>query len=121
MADTRITPQITPSIPSTVSEADFQRAVLDLAILCRWRVVHYRPALRAIQWHGQTKRYSTPLQGHPGAPDLILARDGRVILAELKSQRGRVSEAQRMWLSALGSHARLWRPSDWPEIVAELR
>lgn len=108
-------------VQPTVPEADFQRAVLDLAILLRWRVVHYRPVLRSLQWHGQTRRYSTPLQGHPGAPDLILARDGRVILAELKTQRGRLSPAQRMWLTALGSHARLWRPSDWAEIVAELR
>lgn len=109
------------ALPLTVSEADFQGAVIDLAILRGWRCVHYRPALRSPQWHGQTRRYSTPLQGHPGAPDLILARGGRVILAELKRQQGRVSPEQRLWLAALGSHARLWRPSMWAEIIEELR
>jgi hypothetical protein len=91
-------------------------------LLRQWRVVHYRPALRgAAQWQGQTRRWSTPLQGHPGAPDLILARNGVVILAELKRQNGRASPHQRLWLAALGGHGRLWRPSDWAEIEAELR
>ena len=111
---------VTP-LPLTISEAAFQSAVIDYALWRKWRVVHYRPALRAPQWHGQTRRYSTPLQGHPGAPDLILARDGRVILAELKRHNGRVSPDQRLWLSALGEHARLWRPQDWAEIIEELR
>ena len=53
-------------------------------------------------------------------PDLILARRGVVILAELKSQTGRLSREQQMWQTALGAHHRVWRPSDLPAIIKEL-
>lgn len=101
-------------LPLTVSEAQLQRAVIDYALLQGWRVVHYRPA-RTI--HG----YRTALTGHPGAPDLLLARHGQVLHVELKRHNGRVTPDQRLWLAALGTSARLWRPQDWPTIVAELR
>ena len=93
-----------------LSEADFQRRVIDLAKLRGWKVAHYRPA------KGPKGAWSTPVTGHAGAPDLILARDGEVILAELKSETGRLSAEQRQWLDALGDHGYLWRPSDWDEV-----
>jgi hypothetical protein len=74
---------------------------------------------------GVLKRYfkgwRTPMSGDPGFPDLVLARDGVVIVAELKSRRGQPTDDQKMWLEALGAHARLWRPQDWPAIEQELR
>jgi VRR-NUC domain-containing protein len=59
----------------------------------------------------------------PGFPDLVLARPERVIFAELKVGAGRLTRAQRIWLDTLGrtGHARLWRPDDWPDVLAELR
>jgi len=79
-----------------------------------WRCAHFRPARTAQGWR-------TPMQGDVGVPDLILARDGQVLLAELKSARGQPSADQELWLEALGAHARLWRPADWPAIQNELR
>ena len=35
----------TAALPLTLSEADFQRTVLDYAKLRGWRCVHYRPAM----------------------------------------------------------------------------
>jgi len=47
-----------------------------------------------------------------------------VIFAELKSERGRVSDAQRCWQEALmraqGVEYYIWRPSDLPSILARL-
>lgn len=92
-----------------MSEADFQTRVVDYARLRGWMLVHYRPA--------RTKTgVRTPLQGDKGCPDLILARHGRVLLIELKSDKGRVSPEQKTWLAHLGQHGRLYRPADWPEL-----
>ena len=106
---------MTAPLPLMLSEADFQRTVIDLAVRLGWRVHHSRPAMHA------SGRWATPLQGHPGLPDLVLARDGVVLLAELKRHHGRVTPGQREWLAALGGHGRLWTPALWPEVVAELR
>jgi hypothetical protein len=94
-------------------ERDFQQRIVDLARLTGWHCVHYRAAWQRGKW-------VTPLTGDSGAPDLILARRGVVILAELKTDQGRLTDPQRAWLAALGTHGRVWRPSSWPEIVATL-
>ncbi len=54
-----------------------------------------------------------------GFPDRVLVRD-RVIFAELKREKGVVTDAQRDWLDGLAAaHAEvyLWRPSDLDEIA----
>ncbi|WP_051914610.1 VRR-NUC domain-containing protein [Thermorudis peleae] len=61
-----------------------------------------------------------------GFPDLVLAKPGRpLILTELKTERGKLSPAQEAWLAVLqqvpGIIVRVWRPSDWDEIVAALQ
>jgi hypothetical protein len=96
-----------------LTEADFQQRVMDTAKLNGWMCVHYRPA-----WVGG--RMVTALQGDKGAPDLILARGGVLLLAELKSETGRLSMDQQRWLAALGGYGRCWRPADWPAVLAEL-
>jgi hypothetical protein len=56
----------------------------------------------------------------PGWPDLALVRRGRLVFAELKSDSGKLSQAQGVWLAALGDVpgvlAECWRPSDWDTI-----
>ena len=50
-----------------------------------------------------------------GFPDLVMLREGRLIFAELKSDRGCASPEQEQWLAELrktGSEVYLWRPSD---------
>ena len=57
-------------------------------------------------------------RNEPGFPDLVLVRD-RVIFAELKTERGRVSKEQIAWIHAIksaGTYAAIWRPSDWVNI-----
>lgn len=92
------------------TEESFQAAVIDLARHAGWLV-----------WHAYDSRRSSP-----GFPDLTLVNPpaGRVIFAELKTQRGRVRPEQRTWLWALEKcpsvEVALWRPSQWDEIVAAL-
>lgn len=109
-----------------MKEADFQANVIQLARMFGWRVAHFRPARTKYGW-------KTPMQGDPGFPDLVLARDGRVIFAELKSDTGKLSPEQGMWLSAIDPYwedtprlpirfaAYVWRPSDIDEIGKVLR
>ncbi|MFR9753993.1 VRR-NUC domain-containing protein [Nocardia sp. 004] len=95
------------ALPLDISEKDFQQRVMDHAKWHRWRVVHIRPALH------RSGRISTPYSGDTGLPDLILARDGVVLLVELKTEKGRATREQLRWLDAAGANGYLWRPSDW--------
>ena len=100
-----------------ISEAEFQAQVIELAQLRGWLVHAERPAQR------QSGHWSTPIQGNAGFPDLVLARGGRLIFAELKSAKGRMRPEQQAWLDALRPGALrvfLWRPTDWDEIVRAL-
>ena len=101
------------TLPADLSEAAFTTWVVDLAMLCGWRVQHIRPARTAASWR-------TPVQGHAGGPDLLLARHGVVLGAELKTRRGRLRPDQRAWLDHLGPSGRLWRPVDAPTIHHQL-
>lgn len=99
-------------------EAELQANILRLAKLLGWRVAHFRPAQM------RSGRWATAMQGDVGFPDLVLARGGYVIFAELKADEGRLSDAQCAWLDALAgplgqgsSHRRVlittWRPHAW--------
>lgn len=104
----------TLALPADISEADFLTAVITAARLYGWHVNHQRPAM------ARTGRYVTATTGHVGFPDIALARAGVVIVAELKTNRGRLGPGQGDWLDALGNYGRLWRPSDWADILQEL-
>ena len=92
-----------------IREADFLRAVTDLATLTHWLCYHTYDSRRS----------------QAGFPDLVLVREDKLIFAELKTNRGRVKPAQREWLNILSSLAcdqarmsvYLWRPRDWDGIV----
>lgn len=94
--------------PSSPTEAAFQAAVIELAQRCGWLV-----------FHPFDSRRSTP-----GYPDLTLCKPPRLLLMELKTERGRVRPEQREWLAALaqcpGAEVALLRPHDWPVIEAAL-
>ncbi len=100
-------------------EATLQTQVIDLGHLQGWLVHHTRPATNL---RGD---YSTPIQGDTGFPDLVLIRDGLLIIRELKAEGRRPSAEQRLWLEALEDikyfEAGVWRPSDWPYIERVLR
>ena len=103
-----------------ITEAQFQQQVIQLAQLRGWLVHHTRPA--RIKVRG-VETYRTPIAGHTGFPDLVLARRGRVVFAELKAQTGQLREDQIRWRDAMSIPDRkeyagwfVWRPSDWAEI-----
>lgn len=52
-----------------------------------------------------------------GFPDETLVRGGRLVIAELKSEGGKLSPLQAAWLEDLGQVAGievyLWRPEQW--------
>jgi hypothetical protein len=98
----------------TVNENQFTQRVVDTAKLYGWLVTHFRPAETGRGWR-------TPLSGDAGFVDLVLARAGEVLHAELKVGRNKPSPAQVSWGAALGGTYRLWYPDDWDEIVETLR
>jgi len=91
-----------------MSEAELQQAVQHLASLLGWKYYHApdnRPNARgAIQ------------KIVPGFPDLLLVHPERrwLIFAELKAEKGRLTPAQKNWLTWLGRIAEVyvWRPRD---------
>ena len=83
-----------------MTEKQLQAAVVRLAQIQQWKVYHTYDSRRS----------------EPGFPDLVLARDDQLMFVELKSAKGKVTEAQEQWLRALvkgGAIADVWRPDDW--------
>jgi hypothetical protein len=100
------------------SEAEFQKTVITLAKLHRWKVMHTQPAqVRAGRW-------ITPNTGDQGFPDLVMVHPVRgTIFVELKATKGVVSNMQWEWINALedaGQEVHVWRPKDLDKISARL-
>jgi hypothetical protein len=93
-------------IAKSMSERELQDAVIKLAHTLGWLVMHSRPAKLA---NGE---YRTAISGDKGFFDLVLAKKGMVIFAELKSEKGRMSYEQHEWQQAVKT-SHIWRPSDW--------
>ena len=90
-----------------MTEKQFQAQVVELAQTLGWLVYHTYDSRRSV----------------PGFPDLVMVRNGVIHFAELKSEKGKLTPEQRLWLTELGRGrvVYLWRPSDWDEIVEVLR
>lgn len=91
-------------LAAAMTEAELQANVIDLAHVYGWLICHQRPALT-------TSGYRTAIQGDRGFPDVVMAKRGRVLLAELKSQTGRLTAEQQTWVTASGAY--VWRPMSW--------
>lgn len=90
------------------TERSWQGQVVEAAQLLGWRTYHTYDSRRS----------------DAGFPDLVLVRRPRVIFAELKSDRGKLTDDQRAWLQALDGcnvERYVWRPSDWPKVERILR
>lgn len=114
MKQQTLTPsQVRAHVERTITEEAFQCQVLGMARANGWLSAHFRPAKTA------KGRWLTPVAGDgAGFPDIILVRE-RVVYAELKTQRGKLSPEQVRWLDTLkaaGEEVYVWRPSDWAEI-----
>ena len=66
-------------IDAAITETEFQAQVVRAARMFRWMVSHM----------------TLPQRSEPGVPDLLLVRPPRVIFAELKSEKGRLTIKQR--------------------------
>ena len=91
------------TIARLTTEREFQRTVLDLAHALGWRAYHTWMSARSAA----------------GFPDLVLVRRGRIVIAELKSERGKLTAAQAAWLADLSDcpvEVCVWRPSEWDKI-----
>ena len=93
-----------------MKESYFQSQVMMLAKLHGWLVMHTRAVeIRPGIW-------KTPMQGNAGFPDLVIAHATRgVIFAELKAEKGKLSDMQHVWLRTLadaGMETYVWRPKD---------
>jgi hypothetical protein len=90
------------------SEKHFMATVIGVARLYKWRVYHTRDSRGC----------------EPGFPDLVMARDGDVIFAELKLDGKKPTPAQQAWLDALPAAlvgVYCWTPSQWAEIEERLK
>jgi hypothetical protein len=91
-----------------VTEKAWMEQVVELATHYRWRHMHILDSRGS----------------DAGWPDLMLARAPELLAAELKTDNGRLSTAQRDWLALLaacGIETHVWRPRDFDEVHARLR
>lgn len=72
-------------------------------------------------WLAHHVRDSRLNAGDAGFPDWVLTRRGRVVIVELKTQRGRLEAAQKEWLGHMGhrpaTEVYVWRPSDYDDRI----
>lgn len=90
-----------------ITEASWQRTVLDLARRLGW--LAYHPPKAGVRANGSVRLVPA------GFPDLTLVRGDRLVFAELKRETGKTTPAQDEWLAALaatGAQTFVWRPSD---------
>jgi len=95
------------AVANVMTEREFQVHVTTVAEQLGWWTYHTHDSRRS----------------EPGFPDLTLVRGTRLVFAELKREGGRVTPAQRrvhVLLEGAGHLVRVWRPSDWPIVVATL-
>ncbi len=102
--------------PLEITEKQFEAQIKDLAKTFGWLYYH--------TWRS--------IHSPAGFPDSVLVRPPRLIFAELKSEKGKLSPSQGEWIDVLSAcrfseenpiliEVYLWRPSDFDEIVEVLR
>lgn len=91
-----------------MTEAQLQNCVRDCAQLFGWRFYHPWISVKSAK----------------GFPDCAMVRDRRLVFAELKGPRGKLTDAQRAWLDDLalaGAETYIWRPEHWLDGTIERR
>lgn len=103
----------------TITEAEWQQQVIDLAHMLGWRHNHTRRSIgRGTRWTTTTSVI--------GWPDLVMwsEKQQRVLFVELKSEQGKLSFEQDIVLDSLraaGCEVYVWRPSDLEDAKQILR
>lgn len=80
--------------------------------------------VREARQHGWRAFHVSDMRGsEAGFPDLVLVRGAAMMTVEVKTDTGRLSDAQRSWLTDLGAvsgvTAYVWRPRD-RDLIARL-
>ena len=100
-------------------EKDFAKKVEYILEVNGWLWKHDETSMRP------DGRFATAFKGARGFPDYVAVRKDRIVLAELKSEKGRLSDGQKIWLEAFRftnkTEVYLWRPADFDEIRKILR
>lgn len=93
-----------------MSEAVLQAAIVECARALGWMVYHPYDSRRSAAGYPDL----TMVNGHAGV--------GRVIFAELKTDKGALTVAQHDWLVEImctPAEAYIWRPADWLDGTVE--
>lgn len=102
-----------------ITERALKDAVVEMAKACGWLVYHALPSMN------RRGAWATHFQGHAGFPDLVLSHEaGDLVIVELKSEIGRLTEGQHRWLrsfEASGLETRVWRPRDLKDGTIQTR
>jgi hypothetical protein len=91
-----------------VNERQFQASIVEAAGYAGWSCYW--------TWNSQ--------HSPAGWPDLVLLKDGRILIYECKTAQGRIRPEQLACLALLqaaGIPARIVRPADIDEVLAELQ
>jgi hypothetical protein len=101
------------TLDAGMSEDELLQAIVEAALFFGWRVHHDRRSDKALQ------------QGSPGFPDLVLAKSGRVLFWECKSEKGGLTPEQFAWSMVLRDGSRFLqyaviRPVDLDAALAHL-
>lgn len=101
-----------------LSEAAWLRYVMDAAAMGGWHAMHISNSRRVVRRYESGENAMIGDKHTKGWPDLTLAHPAlaAIVFAELKTERGRLTPSQRVWLDVLatnpGVHVALWRPAD---------
>ena len=106
-------------------EPAFQAQVIGLLRVYRWSLIYHAPDGGHAPGASGRRVAGGQIPEGRGFPDLVAIRGGRrLLVAELKTNTGRVRPGQEEWLAgfrAAGFDAYLWRPRDWDEIHEVVR
>jgi hypothetical protein len=100
-------------------EKDLLREVMRFARANGWNVSHFGNSVKFVR---KGDSYLTlPDKDAVGFPDLVMVREGVLVFAELKSEKGRIRDEQALWIADLHEVAKrnpgvsmyLWRPEHW--------
>lgn len=105
-----------PRVGKRVSEAEFQKLVLEVARDYGWTTHHVQ--------HTQTGRGRWITAGTRGFPDLTLLRPPQLVFLELKKRDGVATPEQKRWIADLqrvpGVEAFIVSPDDLAAVFALL-
>lgn len=105
--------------PDPMTGAELQDACWEMGAQFGWKLAHFRPCQTKHGW-----RTAVSYDGK-GFPDLMLLHPERQVLMfrEIKTKHEKLTPEQAewgAWLMAAGQDWGVWRPEQWPSIVATL-